>query len=34
MAKLARMERVSVDLVDTAFAEMELEIDSESEDEQ
>jgi general secretion pathway protein A len=34
MAKLARMERVSVDLVDTAYAEMELEIDSESEDEQ
>jgi len=34
MAKLARMERVSVDLVDTAYAEMGLEIDSESEDEQ
>jgi general secretion pathway protein A len=34
MAKLARMERVSVDLIDTAYAEMELEIDSESEDEQ
>jgi general secretion pathway protein A len=34
MAKLARMERVSVDLIDTAYAEMELEIDSESDDEQ
>jgi len=34
MAKLARMERVSVDLVDTAYTEMALEVDSESDDEQ
>lgn len=34
MAKLARMERVSVDLVDTAYSEMKLEVDSESDDEQ
>jgi Cdc6-like AAA superfamily ATPase len=34
MAKLARMDTVPVELVDTAYAEMELEIDSESEHEQ
>ncbi len=34
MAKLARMEMVSVSLVDTAYAEMALEIDSETDDEQ
>jgi hypothetical protein len=34
MAKLARIDNVSVDLVDTAYAEMALELDSESDDEQ
>lgn len=34
MAKLSRMERVTVDLVDTAYTEMELEVDSEANDEQ
>lgn len=34
MAKLARVDNVSVELVDTAYAEMGLEIDSETDDEQ
>ena len=34
MAKLARMDSVSVELIDTAYAEMQLEADGEAEDEQ
>jgi Cdc6-like AAA superfamily ATPase len=34
MAKLARMDSVSVDLIDTAYAEMRLEANSEADDEQ
>jgi general secretion pathway protein A len=34
MAKLARQDTVSLDLIDTAYAEMELETDSEAENEQ
>jgi type II secretory pathway predicted ATPase ExeA len=34
MAKITRMEIVSVDLIDTAYSEMKLEADSEADDEQ
>jgi hypothetical protein len=34
MAKLARMDSVPLDLIDTAYAEMQLEANTEAEDEQ